>query len=662
MAGVRKLMGSITAWAGPAAALARGVGRSSAARIDVDRFVKVDAAMHLQGPRPDRTVSSLCTFDQLDSPRFRHWSHAIRETWRPHRKLWELAYICETLDQRGMLQPGRRGLGFAVGAEKLPPLFAARGCTITATDLPAGDARCQSWAQTGQWVGALAALNNDGLCPEQVFRDNVSYRSVDMNLIPEDLTGFDFTWSTCSFHHCGSIELGLRFLEEQMHCLAPGGVAVHTTEFNLSSNDATLTDGSRVIFRLQDIERVMGMLRDAGHDVEPLDLSVGTRHLDRHVDMHPSSRHGHLRLDLGGYALTSIGLVIRKSTQVDALAHLPPVVGYRVRMTLGCRDTDPLPKVPDAGEVVEQDGQRVQIMHEGTRVIADGYCGDWMTDVIRGLRGHHEPQEELLFHHLLRHVRSGTRFVELGAYWAYYTNWYLGAVPGSTALCVEPDAYNLEMGRRNLALNRRTATLVQAYVGGAAIPPAGVATGAGDPQVPGLACLDMDGVLAEAGGPIEMLHMDAQGAELAFIGSMRRAVEANAVRFAVVSTHHESVFSSYQNSTSGAPTNHEECVAALESLGATVLMEHGVFESFSGDGLIVASFAAADRSIVLPRISRNVREKSLFPDVDSPPPIAVVPPPPAVAEAPRGWLQRQVTKLGRSCRKRLPGRAHRRVA
>jgi len=89
MAGVRKLMGSITAWAGPAAALARGVGRSSAARIDVDRFVKVDAAMHLQGPRPDRTVSSLCTFDQLDSPRFRHWSHAIRETWRPHRKLWE---------------------------------------------------------------------------------------------------------------------------------------------------------------------------------------------------------------------------------------------------------------------------------------------------------------------------------------------------------------------------------------------------------------------------------------------------------------------------------------------------------------------------------------------------------------------------------------------
>jgi hypothetical protein len=38
-----------------------------------------------------------------------------------------------------MLQPGRTGLGFAVGAEKLPALFASRGCRITATDLPSDD-------------------------------------------------------------------------------------------------------------------------------------------------------------------------------------------------------------------------------------------------------------------------------------------------------------------------------------------------------------------------------------------------------------------------------------------------------------------------------------------------------------------------------------------
>ena len=635
MVRVEELLGSITAWGRQPAGDPQQLRQSTAARINVERFLKTDPSMYAGRTRPDRTLSTLCTFDQLDSPRFRHWAAALHEPWRAHRKLWELAYICETLEQRGMLQPGRRGLGFAVGAEKLPALFASRGCKITATDLPADDDRNQAWAQTGQWVGNLESLSHREICPEQVFRDNVSYRPVDMNAIPGDLTGFDFTWSTCSFEHCGSIDLGLRFLEEQMRCLAPGGVAVHTTEFNLSSNAATVRDGGCVIFRLQDIEWIVTALRDAGHEVEPLDLSTGTRELDRHIDVAPYCQDRHLRLDLFGYASTSIGLIIRKSTQADSLACLPPNVRRRVRMTVSCRDTDPLPKVPGAGEVVEQDGQRVQIMHEGTRVIADGYCGSWMTDVIRGLRGHHEPQEELLFHHLLKHVRPGSLFVELGSYWAYYTNWYLGAVPGSTALCVEPNATNLEVGRRNLAINGRTSTFIQAFVGDATTPP----------RDGGLGCLDMDAVIGRLDGkPIEMLHMDVQGAELAFIRSMRSAVEQRQVRFVVVSTHHESI--------SGSATTHEDCVQSLQALGAKVFVQHDVFESYSGDGLIVASFSPADRSIVLPKISRNRCRQSLFVGGPSKPEAATN----------QGWLQRQVHKLGRSCRKRIPGVFARRVA
>jgi len=287
----------------------------------------------------------------------------------------------------------------------------------------------------------------------------------------------------------------------------------------------------------------------------------------------------------------------------------------------------------------------VQVMHEGTRVIAGGYCGDWMTDVIRGLRGHHEPQEEVLFHSLLGHVRPGSTMVELGSYWAYYTNWYLGAVPGSTALCIEPDPANLELGRRNLAINGRSATLIQAFVGSPAVTA----------KVGRLECLDMDAVLARVGGrPIEMLHMDVQGAELPFIASMRRAVKGRKVRFLVVSTHHESI--------SGSATTHEDCVRAITSLGATVLVEHDVYESYSGDGLIVASFSPEDRSIVLPEVSRNVRARSLFSGwiarapVAYPVAIATLPPPP------QGWLRRQVTKLARSYRKRFTGRSARQVA
>ena len=636
MTRVDELLGSITAWRNGANSTKQRPGQGSMARIDVNRFAKADPAMHVGSARPDHTISSLCTFDQLDSPRFHHWAAALQEPWRAHRKLWELAYICQTLDERGMLQPGRRGLGFAVGAEKLPALFASRGCTITATDLPSDDERNRQWAQTGQWVGNLTSLSHPEICPEQAFRDNVSYRPVDMNKIPDDLTGYDFTWSTCSFEHCGGIELGLRFLEEQMRCLAPGGIAVHTTEFNLSSNDATVMDGNCVIFRLKDIEWIITALRDAGHDVEPLDLSTGTQELDRHIDVAPYSQDRHLRLDLFGYASTSIGLIIRKSTQADGLAHLPADVRRRVRMTVSCRDTDRLPKVPGAGEVVEQNGQRLQIMHEGTRVIADGYCGGWMTEVIRDLRGHHEPQEELLFHHLLTHVRPGSLFVELGAYWAYYTNWYLGAVPGSTALCVEPDPANLEVGRRNLTLNGRTATFIPAFVGSPA-----PRSRAGNREH-----LDMDAVLSRVGGrPIEMLHMDVQGAELPFIQSMRRAVEQRLIRFVVVSTHHQSI--------SGSATTHEDCVEAVQALGAKVFSEHNVFESCSGDGLIVASFLPADSSIVLPEMSRNPLRRSLFVDGPSIP---------AAAPAKRGWLRRQVRKLHRSFRKRIPGGFTRRVA
>ena len=63
---------------------------------------------------------------------------------------------------------------------------------------------------------------------------------------------------------------------------------------------------------------------------------------------------------------------------------------YRVLMTTGCRDCDDLPKAPRAGEIISDETDRYQIMHNGLQVVEGGYCGDWMTEIIRRLRGHHE--------------------------------------------------------------------------------------------------------------------------------------------------------------------------------------------------------------------------------------------------------------------------------
>jgi len=272
-----------------------------------------------------------------------------------------------------------------------------------------------------------------------------------------------------------------------------------------------------------------------------------------------------------------------------------PELETRIALTLSCRDCDAIPKVAAAGAVVERDDGAVQVMHDGTLVRADGYCGGWMTEIIRRLRGHHEPQEELIFHHLLPHARPGSLIVELGAWWAYYTAWYLGAVPEAAAVCVEPDPANLELGRANLALNGRTAEFINAALGGEYRPriefPRAVHGG-----TVAIESLDMPALASRLRcRPVEMLHMDMQGAELAFLRSMPRA--STPVRFVMVSTHHELI--------SGSVTTHADCLAELRRQGAVILAEHDVLESYSGDGLIAASFCREDAAIPLPPLSRH---------------------------------------------------------
>jgi hypothetical protein len=137
-----------------------------------------------------------------------------------------------------------------------------------------------------------------------------------MNHIPEDLLAeqFDFTWSTCSFEHVGSIELGQQFILNQMRCLRPGGIAVHTTEFNLSSDEYTLDHQGTVLFRRRDMEDLARSLRAEGHLIE-LNFSPGNGRLDHYADVPPYFVPGglHLKLLLDKYITTSIGLVIQKA-------------------------------------------------------------------------------------------------------------------------------------------------------------------------------------------------------------------------------------------------------------------------------------------------------------------------------------------------------------
>lgn len=258
--------------------------------------------------------SELCKAKDYQATWFKYWCNQLGESPNFHRKQWEFVYVMQALWERGCIAAGKKGLVFAVGTEPLPAMFASFGCEILATDIFPDKGVEMGWDNGNQLCFGLESLNTRQLCEEEDFNKLVQYRPVDMNDIPDDLSGFDFNWSSCSFEHLGSLEKGFQFLKNQMKTLKPGGWAVHTTEYNVSSNDETQENNSTVIYRQRDIEHIVSELRKAGHFVEEVDFSLGGLPEDFMVDTEPHQQKIHLKLQVDKYVVTSIGLIIQKGS------------------------------------------------------------------------------------------------------------------------------------------------------------------------------------------------------------------------------------------------------------------------------------------------------------------------------------------------------------
>jgi len=215
-----------------------------------------------------------------------------------------------------MLRPGRRGLGFGVGNEPIAAYAASRSVAILATDLPATADRAAEWRSSGEHADQLADLNAAGLCDDDVFRENASFRPVDMREIPDDLQSFDFVWSSCAMEHLGSLDAGLEFFERQLSCLKPGGVGVHTTEYKVDPAGPTLADGLTVLYQRTHLEALVYAMRRQGHRMK-ITFRTGTRPEDLHVDPPPFT-NTHIRTETLGYTHTSFGLVVQRSHRPTA--------------------------------------------------------------------------------------------------------------------------------------------------------------------------------------------------------------------------------------------------------------------------------------------------------------------------------------------------------
>ncbi len=269
------------------------------------------SARWTESPDLRSPLSQLCTTLQFSEPDYRRVCQLLKLKPHLHRKQWENIYIVRCIEAAGLIAPGFRGLGFGVGRERLPSFLTSRGCEIVATDLPVAEAGGH-WATGAQHSKNLEDLHYPALVDKATFHNRASFRPVNMNAIPSDLRGFDFCWSSCALEHLGSLERGLEFIRKSLGCLKPGGVAVHTTEFNLDSATRTLEEGPSVVYRESDLLEFGEELRSQGHRIS-FNLNPGSEPTDYLIDRDRDADI-HLRLYVRNQILaTSVGLCIAKA-------------------------------------------------------------------------------------------------------------------------------------------------------------------------------------------------------------------------------------------------------------------------------------------------------------------------------------------------------------
>lgn len=277
-------------------------------------------------------LSSVCRYEDFGSDWYKKWAPRLNLA-QPHldpsvpgstvqRKAWEWCAIAQAFEERGMLVPGKSGCGFAVGTEPLPSAFAARGIRILATDQPI-EGGTSVWATGNQHATSLDSLHHREIIGKSAFEERVRFRPIDMRhlALPWGET-YDFVWSSCALEHLGSLQAGMDFVLGAMQLVKPGGLAVHTTEFNVSSDTSTIESGSNVIYRRQDLEKLEVTLRGRSCGMSRLDLYGGDHQHDLEFDYPPYFTHGrqHVKLLLDGYVSTSVLMIIRKGQPPEDIA------------------------------------------------------------------------------------------------------------------------------------------------------------------------------------------------------------------------------------------------------------------------------------------------------------------------------------------------------
>jgi len=228
-----------------------------------------------------------------------------------------------------------------------------------------------------------------------------------------------------------------------------------------------------------------------------------------------------------------------------------------------CNDTVTIPKVANAGEVLVKDGFKVQVMHNGILIHEGCYHQQWVTDIIKELKGHHEPQEEKLFHEILKVIPDKGIMIECGSFWSYYSLWFHHIISNPTNIMVEPMPLKCEIGELNFKLN--------GYIGDTYRPSSVFRDWDGSHY--NIPSISIDWLMeTHSLSTLHLLHADIQANEQTLLKSAEVTLKAHKIDFLFLGTH----------------SPNRPIREALQGYGYHILQEFEAHESFFDDGLIVA--------------------------------------------------------------------------
>lgn len=215
-----------------------------------------------------------------------------------------------------------------------------------------------------------------------------------------------------------------------------------------------------------------------------------------------------------------------------------------------------IPRVNHAGQVFGD----YQLMHNGLFIKVGGYYGYPITKALFVNKGVHEPFEEYYFCKILSEIYNKAPVIlELGAYWSFYSMWFLKEKDNSSAFMIEPIKENIKIGKLNFEYNNLKGNFFQYFIG---------------EKSDAITISVDDFVINQNIGNIDILHADIQGDELKMLKGAENAIKNKIINYFFISTH-----SNYL---------HYQCLNFLESNGYYIIDHLDLDYSDCLDGIIIA--------------------------------------------------------------------------